>query len=343
MKAMVLTAAESYDKLQLQEVAQPVCSPGQAIIKLGAAGICYHDVIACRGHFPRTRIPGIIGHEIAGTVVELDGHPHGIAVGDRVVVNMKSHCGQCDFCSRGDSHLCQATAGLYGEETPGAFAEYMAVALNSMVKLPDHISFAEACIIPCAMGTAYHAITNRARVKPGEDVLITGASGGVGIHAVQIARLVGARVIGVTTSSDKVEHLKANGADEVIVSPDLDFGQTARELTGGKGVDVILNIIGEMAWKAALKSMAFQARHVFIGNLRPNPVDIRPAHAILKELSFIGTDGVGIAEVRELVRLVALGRLKPVVDSTIKLEDLRAGMKKMEDAKLKGRVVVDLA
>lgn len=346
MKAMVLTEYESYEKLQMQEVENPVCSPGHAVIKIGAAGICYHDVIACRGHFPRTKVPGIIGHEIAGTVVEvgmeLDGSDGAIAVGDRVVVNMAAHCGHCDFCNRGESNLCHSSDGLYGEVLPGAFAEYMAVQLNSLVKLPDNISFAQASIIPCALGTAYHAITKRARVRPGEDVLVTGASGGVGIHAVQVARMVGARVIAVTTSADKIDHLKENGADEVIVSPQLDFAPQVRELTNGKGVDVILNIIGEMAWVAALKSMAFQARHVFIGNLRPNPVEIRPAHAILKELSFIGTDGVSISEVKELVRLVAMGRLNPVIDSTIKLKNLRDGMKKMEESSLKGRVVVEM-
>jgi acryloyl-coenzyme A reductase len=138
-------------------------------------------------------------------------------------------------------------------------------------------------------------------------VLITGASGGVGIHAVQVARMLGARTIAVTTSEAKRAFLVEHGADDVIVSPDLDFAAQARALTGGAGVDVVFNIVGQMAWAAALKGMALGARHVFVGNLNAAPVSLRPAHAILKEMSFLGTDGVTLAEVETLLELVRLG------------------------------------
>ncbi len=341
MKALVLPHYGSWKDLQIQEVDDPKPQADEAIIKVMANGICFHDVIACRGDFPRTKTPGILGHETAGEIVEMGGPMSGLKVGDRVIVNMMEHCGNCSPCRRGDTALCSEGEGLYGEAIPGGYAEYMPAKLNSLIKIPEGITAAEASIIPCPVGTAYHAITRRALVKPGEDVLVTGATGGVGIHAVQIARMIGARVIAVTTSANKVDVLKAQGADEVVVSPNLDFSAEVRELTQGRGVNVILNIVGEVAWKASLKSMASQARHVFIGNVKPTPVEIRPALAVLKELSFLGTLGVSIAEVEELVRLVANGRLKPMVNEIVPLSGVKGALHQMEERGMQGRIVLD--
>ena len=267
MQAIVLQGYGGPEQFAAVELPVPVPQDDEVLVRLRASGVCYHDVMARQGHFPRTALPGVIGHEMAGEVAALGRCATGFAAGDRVAILMKDHCGHCRQCVRARDHLCENGSGLFGEATPGGYAEYVAVPASALVHIPAGVSCEQAAVVPCALGTAYHGLQKVAAVQPGEAVLITGASGGVGIHAVQVARMLGARTIAVTTSEAKRAFLVEHGADDVIVSPDLDFAAQARALTGGAGVDVVFNIVGQMAWAAALKGMALGARHVFVGNL----------------------------------------------------------------------------
>jgi len=342
MKAMILKGYGGLEQFAMEEVPTPKPQTGEVLVRIRANGVCYHDVLARQGHFPRTKTPGIIGHEIAGEVAELGAGAGGFKVGDRVALVMKDHCGHCRPCLKGHDNLCQNTGGIFGEEIPGGYAEYISVRAHALVRIPDEVSYEEASVVPCAMGTAYHGLHAIGKVQPGEAVLITGATGGVGIHAVQVARMLGARVIAVTTSAGKTDFLRQHGADEVIVSPDLEFVQEARRLTNGEGVDVIFNIVGQLAWNAALKSMALGARHVFVGNLNAAPVNLRPAHAILKELFFLGTDGVTRGEVETLLELVRLKRISTVVGATMPLADVVKAHESMESRTSLGRIVLTM-
>ncbi|MHA1113561.1 MAG: zinc-binding dehydrogenase, partial [Alphaproteobacteria bacterium] len=302
--------------------------------------VCYHDVIARNGHFPRTKTPGVIGHEVAGEIAEIGAAVTEFKVGDRVLVPMSPACGKCRLCRKGRPNLCQSGGGLFGEEVPGGYAEYMPAPESCLVRLPDAVSMAEASIVPCAIGTAYHALFKVGGLRPAETVLITGATGGVGIHAVQIAHMAGARVLAVTSSAAKADFLRQQGADEVLVSPELNFNEEARDLTGGHGVDVVVNIVGQIAWNAALKSLDYGGRHIFVGNLNAQPVQLRPAHAILKELSLLGTDAVTLGEIEEILRLIDAGKLKPVVDGTMPLEQAAEAHRMLEDRQVLGRLVL---
>ena len=343
LKAIVLQGYGGPEQFAAVDMPDPVPRDDEVLVRLRASGVCYHDVLARQGHFPRTVVPGIIGHEMAGEVARPGARCSAFAAGDRVAILMKDHCGHCAQCLRARDHLCERGAGLYGEAVPGGYAEYVAVPERSLVRIPEGVSFEQAAVVPCALGTAYHGLQRIAAVTPGEAVLVTGASGGVGIHAVQVARLLGARTIAVTTSAAKRDFLVEHGADDVIVSPDLDFAAAARSLTGGAGVDVVFNIVGQLAWAAALKSMALGARHVFVGNLNAAPVSLRPAHAILKEMSFLGTDGVTRAEVQTLLELVRLGRLRPVVGGSLPLAEAPAAHRMMESRAALGRLVLTIA
>lgn len=340
MKAMILKGFGGLEQFELQDVPTPKPQAGEVLVRVRANGLCYHDVLARQGHFPRTKVPGIIGHEIAGEVAALGSGVADFKVGERVVLVMRDHCGQCRECVRGRDNLCQKGGGLFGEEIPGGYAEYLAVRTQALLRIPESVSYEQAAVVPCALGTAYHGLHGIARVLPAESVLITGASGGVGIHAVQVARLLGARVFAVTTSATKTGFLKEHGADEVIVSPNLDFAQEARRLTGGAGVDVIFNIVGEMAWAASLKAMAFGARHIFVGNLNAAPVTLRPAHAVLKEFALLGTSDVTRHEVETLLELVRLGRIKPVVGACFPLAQAVQAHTLMESRGATGRIIL---
>lgn len=340
MRAVMLEGFGGRERLVLREVPAPEPGPGEVLVRLRANGVCYHDVLARQGHFPRTKVPGIIGHEMAGEIAALGTGVTDFRAGERVAIVMKDHCGRCRPCRQGRDNLCERSGGLFGEEIPGGYAEYIAVRARSLARIPQGVSFEQAAVVPCALSTAYHGLHAVARVQPGETVLITGASGGVGIHAVQVARMLGARVIAVTTSEAKRAFLAGQGADEVIVSAALDFAAEARRLTGGTGVDVVFNIVGERAWAAALKSLAAGARHVFVGNLNAAPVSLRPAHAILKELAFLGTDGVTRREVETLFELVRLGRLAPVVGEVLPLAEAARAHELMEARGATGRIVL---
>ncbi|GMV56419.1 MAG: alcohol dehydrogenase [Betaproteobacteria bacterium] len=340
MKAMILKGYGGLEQFEMQDVPDPSPKEGEVLVRIRANGVCFHDILARQGHFPRTKTPGIIGHEIAGEVAGLGRGVTDFKIGERVVVVMKDHCGHCRLCLKGHDNLCQNTGGLFGEEIPGGYAEYISVRTHAVVRIPDGVSFEQAAVVPCALGTAYHGLHAVGRVQPGEAVLITGATGGVGIHAVQVARMLGARVIAVTTSAGKTDFLRDNGADDIIVSPELDFADEARRITGGHGVDVVFNIVGQLAWNAALKSMGFAARHVFVGNLNAAPVNLRPAHAILKEMFFLGTEGVSRGEVETLLELVRLGRLRSVVGGTLPLADACRAHASMESRSSVGRLVL---
>jgi len=340
MKAVVLEGYGGTEKFALKDMPKPEATLGEVVVRVRSNGLCYHDVIARNGHFPRTQIPGIIGHEVAGEIAEVGPGVTNVGVGDRVLVASQAHCGTCRPCRRGQTNLCQKGGGLYGEERPGGYAEYMAAKATTVLKIPDGMSFDAASLIPCAIGTAYHALKSVAKLTAAETILITGATGGVGIHAVQIARLLGARVLAVTTNAAKSDYLRDFGADEVIVAPDMKFDQEARRLTDGEGVEAVLNIIGADAVSSALKCLAFGGRHVFVGNLHAEPIQLRPAHVIVKQFSLLGTVIATLAELEEIIRLVDQGRIKAVIDRTMPLEDAVEAHHLMEEGKLQGRIVL---
>ena len=210
MQAIVLQGYGGPEQFAAVELPVPVPRDGEVLVQLRASGVCYHDVMARQGHFPRTALPGVIGHEMAGEVAALGRRAAGFAAGDRVAILMKDHCGHCRHCVRARDHLCENGSGLFGEATPGGYAEYVAVPASALVHIPAGVSYEQAAVVPCALGTAYHGLQKVAAVQPGEAVLITGASGGVGIHAVQVARMLGARTIAVTTSEAKRAFLQSS-------------------------------------------------------------------------------------------------------------------------------------
>lgn len=340
MKAVLLKGYGGVDQFVMETVPTPSPGAGEVLVRIRASGVCNHDVLARQGHFPRTKIPGIIGHEFAGEVAEVGPGVSGFSVRDRVAVAMKDFCGHCPACLKGRDNLCERAGGLFGEEIPGGYAEYISVRTNVLLRIPDGVTFEEAAIVPCALGTAYHGLHAVGKVQPGETVVITGATGGVGAHAVQVARMLGARVIAVTTSDAKIEFLRSNGADDVIVSPQLDFSKEVRRLTGGAGADLVFNIVGSIAWEAALRSTAFGGRQVLIGNVNAAPVTLRPAQAILKEMFLLGTFLVTRSEIETLFELTRLKRLRPVVGTTMPLAEIREAHQLMEARSAVGRIVL---
>jgi acryloyl-coenzyme A reductase len=341
MQAIVLRAFGSPDNLRPETVPDPAPGPGEVLMRVQACGVCHHDVINRRGNLPRTAVPAILGHEAAGEVVAVGEGVEGWAPGDRAATLQRLSCGECAHCRAERNSLCRHDTRFFGEEIPGGYAAYMAAPVAGLGRIPPGVSWPVAAVTCCTTGTAVHCLRTRGRLMAGETVLITGASGGVGMQAVQLARLDGGRVIAVTSSTGKAAVLREAGADEVIVSPGLDFAAEVRRRTGGHGADLALEIVGSLTFSQTLRSLAAGGRLVTVGNLETGSVDLNPGVVIVKELEILGAYATTQAELHESFRLVASGALRTWVADVLPLRDANRAHDRLEKKAVAGRLVLE--
>ena len=344
MRAVVLREFGGPENLRLEEVEAP--DPGalrerEVLIAVKAIGVCYHDIINRTGNLPRTRLPSVMGHEIAGEVVAAGSGVRAFRPGDRVASIQRVHCGRCDLCRRGRTTLCKEGV-FFGEEIPGGYADFVVSEEQGLARVPDGLPIEEASICACTIGTAIHVARTRGGVQLDETVLITGASGGVGLHAIQICRLIGARVYAVTSSPHKEARLREAGAEEVIVSPDLKFSSQVRRLTSGRGVDVALEITGALTFDQAMRSLAPAGRLIVVGNLETRPVSFMPGLVILKELEIRGSFATTTSELSEAFRLVTEKKVRPVVSKVMPLAEVAKAHQILFDRGVTGRIVLQV-
>lgn len=340
MQAVVLERFGSVDHLTLQSVADPTPGPGDVLLRVRACGVCYHDVINRRGALPRTSVPAILGHEVAGEVIEVGPGVRGWAVGDRAATLQRMSCGACPACDRGRSSLCKRDNRFFGEELPGGYASLMVAPIGGIGRVPDGMPWTVAATVCCTAGTAVHVVRTRGRVQRGETVVITGASGGVGLQAVQLARLDGARVIAVTSSAAKATALYNAGADEVVVAPDLAFAAEVRRLTGGEGAQVAIEIVGSATFAQTVKAMAPGGRVVVVGNLESGTIALNPGLVIVKELEILGAYATTAGELETALGLTHAGKLSPCVSDVLPLRDAARAHARLENREVAGRLVL---
>jgi len=341
MQAIVLRAFGSPDNLRPETVPDPSPGFGEVLLRVEACGVCYHDVINRRGNLPRTHVPAILGHEAAGEVIAVGPGVEGWAVGDRAATLQRLSCGTCVHCHAERNSLCKTDTRFFGEEIPGGYAAYMAAPVAGLGRVPASVPWALAAVACCTTGTAIHCLRTRGRLMPGETVLITGASGGVGMQAVQLARHDGGRVIAVTSSAGKAEVLHEAGAHEVIVSPDLDFANEVKKRTAGHGVDLALEIVGSVTFAQTLKTLAAGGRLVTVGNLETGIVNLNPGLMIVKELEILGAYATTQAELNEALRLVETGAIRSWVSDVLPLHEAARAHDRLEKKEVAGRLVLE--
>ncbi|HSS75571.1 MAG TPA: zinc-binding dehydrogenase [Thermoanaerobaculia bacterium] len=340
MQAIVLRAFGAPENLRPETVPDPTLGIGEVLLRVEACGVCHHDVINRRGNLPRTSVPAILGHEAAGEVIAVGPGVTRWSVGDRAATLQRLSCGDCVHCHAERNSLCKNDTRFFGEEIPGGYAAYMAAPAAGLGRVPAGVPWPVAAVTCCTTGTAVHCLRTRGRLIPGETVLITGASGGVGMQAVQLARHDGARVIAVTSSAGKADILFEAGAHEVIVSPDLDFAKEVRRVTGGQGVDLALEIVGSLTFAQTLKALAPGGRLVTVGNLETGIVDLNPGLVIVKELEILGAYATTQAELNESLRLVETGALRSFVSDVLPLADAAHAHDRLEKREVAGRLVL---
>lgn len=338
MRALVL---ESFGgPLVLKDVPIPEPGEGQVLIRVQACAPDQLDLTIRDGKFPSAKPPIILGHEIAGVVEKTGPGVANHAEGTRVTSTLYLTCGRCRHCRSGRETICEDFIGYLGIHTPGGYAEYTTIPATNLARIPDDLEFPEASILANAVGTPYHALTKRARLRPGEHVLITGAGGGVGLHAVQLARMMGALVMAVDIGAEKLEAARANGADRVADPGEADFADAALEWTEGRGVDVVLELVGPATMAGSLKAMGKGARMVIVGSHTGIELSVRPQTMISNEWEILGSRNVTKGELQEVVELVAAKRIKPIVTEVHPLEEAEAVHARLRERKIIGRVAL---
>jgi len=337
---VILKAVRLKDKGRLETDDIPVPDnllPEQVLIRIDLTGICFRDVLTVEGYFPNTKYPVTLGHEITGRIVKGGDNVDNFSVGDRVASLIYEPCGKCEDCLNGRENLCRYKK-TFGEELDGSYADYIVASEKSLVKVPQGVSAEAAAISACVTGMLIHAF-NRANTKEGENVLVTGAGGGVGIHAVQIAKALGCRVIAATSSAWKGEKIREYGADEVIIY-DKNFSQEVKRLTSGRGVDVVLESVGTPTLTDSIRSLSWGGRMVIVGNVNPAPAQLMLGHIILRENSLIGSLSSTRKEVEQALKLSAEGKVKPVIHTILPLEQASEGHKIMKEKGSLGRILL---
>ncbi len=338
MRALILEEPGDPDQLRPGRVPVPEIGERDVLVKVRACGVCGHDVLARAGRIPADT-PLVLEHEVAGEVAVAGPRVHILAEGMRVALTPMLPCCSCELCIGGSSRTCRRRGGLYGDGVQGGYAEFIVATEHSAVQLPDSIGLVEGSIIGCAVASALRAV-RRGRVALGETVLVTGASGGVGIHLVQLARMAGARVIAVTASEAKVGPLREAGADEVAVQTDDSFDTAVRDLTRGRGADVVLDNVDPSNLVACLRALKTGGRLVLVGNVDPRPLPVFAGQLIMREFELIGTARPGRQELQDSIALVESGRVKPWVDSLFPLDAGGAAHRRMEERHAVGRCVL---
>ena len=325
--------------LELAQLPNPEPGPGEVVLRPIYTGVCYRDVLTAEGFFPRAKPGVVLGHEIAGVVEAVGPGVKEFREGDRVASLIYVPCLSCDRCAAGEENLCR-NKRTYGEELDGSYAERIKAHVNGLVKLPAKVSWEAATIAACVTGMLVHALKARGRLRRGEAVLVTGAGGGVGIHAVQLARSYGARVIAVTSSPWKEEAIRRAGANEVIVAEQGRFSQRVKELTGGEGVDLVLEAVGRPTLEESLRALRWGGRIVQVGNVEPTPAQLGLGLLILRENAILGSVGCTRAELAAALSLHARGRVMPIVHATLPLEEAEKAHRALKNKEAIGRVLL---
>lgn len=339
MKAIVLKRCGGAEELQLQDWEIEPPKGREVLVKVDACGVCYRDLLDRQGRFPFIQLPVIPGHEFAGEVVEVGPEVENLKVGDRVTNLHREPCGQCRYCRLGDEIHCQEAWPSFGLTVNGGYAEYVLAPEGGLVPIPQNLSSEEACTLMCTAAVALRGFRGLAHLKRGETVLITGASGGVGSAAIQIAKILGCRVVAVTTSESKVPFLNKLGADEVWVSPEGVFHKEVRSRFPD-AVDVAMEIVGPATFNSTLRSLRKGGRLVLIGNVTPKRIEINPGYLILNGLSILGSDSATREDLTQVLEWAVSGKLKPQVSQKLPLAEAARAHQILESRKSTGRIVL---
>ena len=340
MKAAFFKEHGGAEKVLYDDYRDPVPGPDDVVVRVGACGLNHVDILLLDGRFPPPEgLPHVNGCEVTGTIETVGAAVRGLARGQRAIIFPGFACGRCEYCVRGERTVC-VSYGYLGAHRDGGYAELVKAPAANILPLPEAISFEAGAALPMAMLTAWHALVAKAELKPGQTVLVQAAGSGVGSAAIQIARLVGARVITTVGSDDKTEFARSLGAERVVNYRTRDFVEAVRTWTNKRGVDVVVEHIGGDTFEKSILALTRLGTLVTIGSHDTHWGRLDLRHVYSKNLRVVGTNLGSILELRTILDYVTEGRLKPVIDRAFPLEHARAAVQYVLDRKNTGKVLL---
>jgi NADPH:quinone reductase-like Zn-dependent oxidoreductase len=338
MKAVRFHEHGDASVLRYEDAPDPQLVSGDVLIRVRACALNHLDIWNRRG-VVRIKLPHILGADVAGEIVQ--SSDPALPAGARVMLQPGLSCGRCEACLEGRDNECPRYDVL-GSQSDGGYAELVTVPARNVIPIPDAIGFTEAAAFPLSFVTAWHMLVTRARIRPGEDVLVLGAGSGVGQAAIQIAWLHGARVFATAGTDDKLARAKELGAHEVINHHSQDLPAEIRRLTSNRGVDVVIEHVGQATWDRSLKCLARGGRLVTCGATTGYDARIDLRFLFARQYSLMGSYMGTKAELLRAARFFFSGQLRPAVDRTFALEDAAAAQQHLEAGKQFGKVVLEV-
>jgi NADPH:quinone reductase-like Zn-dependent oxidoreductase len=344
MKAVRIHQFGGPEVLTYEDVPDPQPRKDEVLVRVRACSLNHLDVWVRKG-LPGVKLPHILGSDVAGEIVELGEYVNefksgGVKTGQRVLLAPMHFCGHCAKCVAGLQNECREFTVL-GNGVDGGNCELIAAPAASVIPIPDTLDFDQAASVPLVFVTAWHMLVTRSGVRPGQTVLVLGASSGVGIAAIQIAKLFQCRVITTAGDETKLEKARALGADFGINHYQQKISEEVRKITYKAGVDIVVEHVGAATWDESVKSLKSSGTLVTCGATTGPEVKIDLRHLFARQLTLLGSYMGTMADLHEVLGHVFAGRLKPVVDRVFPLKDLRAAHEYLEKSQMFGKIVVN--
>jgi len=340
MKAVRIHQFGGPDVLQYEDIPGPQLRKDQVLVRVKACALNHLDLWVRKG-LPGVNLPHILGSDIAGEIAEVGEYVTGFSTGQRVIVAPMHYCGHCTKCVAGLQNQCREFTVL-GNGVDGGNCDLIAVPARNVIPIPESLDFVQAASVPLVFVTAWHMLVGLAGVRPGQTVLILGASSGVGIAAIQIAKMFHCRVITTAGNEEKLEKARALGADCGINHYKQKISEEVRKLTNKEGVDIVVEHVGAATWDESVRSLKTAGTLVTCGATTGPNVSIDVRHLFARQLRLLGSYMGTMGELREVLGHVFAGRLKPVVDRTFPLSEVRAAHEYLEKSQMFGKVVLTL-
>ena len=339
MKAAVIHEFGGPEVLRYEDAPDPKPRKDQVLVRIKACAMNHLDLWVRNG-LPGVTLPHILGSDVAGEIVEVGEYVSGFKTGQRVLLAPMHFCNHCEACVSGRQNLCPQFSVL-GYAVNGGDCELIAVPPERVIPIPDQLGFVEAASVPLVFLTAFNMLTGRAAIRRGQTILVLGANSGVGIAAIQIGKLFNATVIATAGDDHKMQKAKELGANFVINHYQQKIGEEVRKITEKAGVDIVVEHVGAATWNESLKALKSGGTLVTCGATSGPEVGIDIRGLFARQLSLLGSYMGTMGKLHEVLKLVFAGKLKPVVDRTFPLSEIRAAHEYLEASKMFGKVVLN--
>jgi len=339
MKAVRIHEFGGPEVLRCEDVPDPKPRLDQVLVRIKACALNHVDLWVRKG-LPGVSLPRIPGADIAGEIVEVGEFVTGLKPRQRVLLAPMHFCNHCAKCVGGLQNQCREFTVL-GNGVDGGDCELIAIPAVNVIPIPDSLDFNQAASMPLVFLTAWHMLVGRGNVRPGQTVLVLGGSSGVGIAAIQVAKLFGARVIATAGDETKLEKARTLGADDVINHYQQKISDQVRKLTNKEGVDIVIEHVGSATWEESWKSLKPAGTLVTCGATTGFNGSIDLRHLFSRQLSLLGSYMGTMGELHEVLGHIFAGRLKPVVDRVFPLKEIRAAHEYLAGSKMFGKVVLN--